>query len=314
MHVCSLFVLLCVPKLAGALSHVGGARMQAQAKGPEVAKSLLHIRQLPETGPEDAPLRSVENAGSGYVPEKVPEGVPDREEATTMGQEEAEKFIPTQEGIPSSPEAAGEKLDSIKPPGSFKEVGRNIEESWWLVVNALISSLVSLLTILLCAVVYRYVKKDPVMPQDERARRRLDAGEWRFGLFDCHQTPALCLLAWCCPFIRWSDTMRMANLMGFWLALVVSACLGTLIAPTASLTFWIWVCLAAYKRQQIRQLFGIQPGTSSTYCQDCITFWCCGCCAITQEARQLEEAWTVGHDVVKVEAPAAPRTVVQRLY
>lgn len=177
-----------------------------------------------------------------------------------------------------------------------------------LLASFLISTLVGVFIILCCAFAYTKIKVDPIIgapPRDglDHEAYLLDKNDWRFGLCDCMQTPLLCFLSTCCPAIRWADTMRLAGFLGFYAAVLLMSVLFCLNPITSGVTSLVMLCIAVRHRQSIRRIFGMPAGDASTYCQDCCAYMCCSCCAIVQEARQVEEAYGVNHPVVRLMAP-----------
>jgi len=157
--------------------------------------------------------------------------------------------------------------------------------------------------IVLAGVVYKSYKEDPTSPPDDGEQHTpelLNTGDWRFGLCNCCAKPSVCCMTVCCPVVRWADTMEMSGLMVFWLALAVCAMLVSMSYATFGLTYFLFVLMATHGRQQMRELFGI-PGRTAAGCMyDFCVYSCCCYCAIAQEAQQLEEAWAVGHPVVRL--------------
>merc|ERR1719393_1257647 len=127
----------------------------------------------------------------------------------------------------------------------------------------------------------------------------LQPKDWRFGLCGCTSASFIInCLACCCPSIRWADTMRMAGLYTFWIGVVIFAGLYLLNPYTAGLTFLMLLVVVTWQRQELRKRFGLQTG-GVTYCVDCLTYLCCMCCAIVQEAQQMEEAYAVQHPALE---------------
>jgi len=167
--------------------------------------------------------------------------------------------------------------------------------------------------LILCFVgfLYQWLKPTYELPKDgeEHTAENLD-GAWNYGLFDIFGNPSLCLISCCCPVVRWADTVNMSGLLGFWLALVlitgfiVISELSSGIGSIAVLALLVWC------RQRHRQLFSMTgsaaPGTCRSYSEDCLTYAFCSCCAIMQEARQLEEAQCVGHPVLLKKSSIEP--------
>jgi len=179
-----------------------------------------------------------------------------------------------------------------------------------IIMQSLVSIFMSMICLLICAFGYTRVKKDAVYPpQDgtDHSVQALSTGKWRYGMFDCMHDSHICLISCCCPCIRWSDTMRMAGLMAFWTAIFVMGFLGAASSLTGGLALLVMLCLATYRRQQVRKLFGMNSGDATSYCEDCCLYIFCSCCAIAQEARQLEEAYAVGYPL-QIKEPLRPQS------
>merc|ERR1719428_2610454 len=95
--------------------------------------------------------------------------------------------------------------------------------------------------------------------------------------------------------------MSMAGKFKFWVGFFIFACLYYTSSATAGLTGLVLLGVLTWKRQQIRELFHMESG-GSTWAIDCCTYMFCACCAIVQEARQLEEAYAA-KDAVTLRIP-----------
>mmetsp|Transcript_10966 Transcript_10966/g.28984 ORF Transcript_10966/g.28984 Transcript_10966/m.28984 type:complete len:297 (-) Transcript_10966:94-984(-) len=119
---------------------------------------------------------------------------------------------------------------------------------------------------------------------------------WNFSLFSCFDDPRLCIFSCCCFHVRWADTVDMAGLLGFSTALAIVLTLWSLSQFMMSFFSFLGLCVYTYYRQQLRARFGLPHGDCSTVFKDfCIYCWCC-ICAVTQEARQVEQAVADGKD------------------
>jgi Cys-rich protein (TIGR01571 family) len=157
---------------------------------------------------------------------------------------------------------------------------------------------------LACLVAYFYSnrKEKPGSVDAEKQNEGAESfQEWKHGLFSCHEDPEVTLCACCCPSIRWALTISyVPGLLSFWVAFFIYVCvelLGGLTAGTIG-----WVCLAllctAY-RQELRQKFNMEQQGGMTYITDAMTYLCCTCCAIAQEARHVEDALKSGHPALQ---------------
>lgn len=223
-----------------------------------------------------------------------------------MSESREQMHIPKPGAMRQSLSSIDEQQGPLPPKGiRTKDQVYQQSLSHVLLYTAITAALITVLALL-----YQYRKKDPEgVPNDGLEHKaELLEGRWRFGLFDCLGDLNICCLTCCCPAIRWADTIRMAGFLSFWTGFMVFLGLQLLgpvwsaVSPqTASICGVILLIILVFYRQRQRRLFGMQSGTLGSYAEDCFTYCCCGCCAIIQEARHLEEAWAVEH--VAVRAP-----------
>jgi len=132
-----------------------------------------------------------------------------------------------------------------------------------------------------------------------RTRRGYDerpntAMSFAYGLFSrdhcfAHHS-SICLCSWCCAPLRLADTYAKEPfplISSFWAALILICCLFGLGQLTFGFTHLVFFGLAIYFRQQLRKRYGLEAG-GATWCYDCIAWLFCPCCAMAQEARQVE--------------------------
>lgn len=148
-----------------------------------------------------------------------------------------------------------------------------------------------MLSTFVAAVFYMQVMTKDVGPMIPDSQVRTD--EFQYGAFDCNDSGRdwqICLCSWCCEWIRWAETAShpQVDFLAFWPALFIMA----LLSSTASITFGCTVPLllliAVLNRQRIRAAYGLPGGTVPLIATDCMLWICCPCCAIVQEARQVE--------------------------
>lgn len=101
-------------------------------------------------------------------------------------------------------------------------------------------------------------------------------GNWSTGLCDCLEECGLCCEVWCIPSLQVS---LQYNLMKHhmrrkvdWLICILACCV-----PLAG------DVLGCIIRSEARQRYRIRGNC----CCDCMTVWCCQCCALVQQARQM---------------------------
>jgi len=147
----------------------------------------------------------------------------------------------------------------------------------------------------LAATCYQYQKPFPPQVVSGQAAQ-MNKDKFHFSLFGCLEDPRICCLVTCCLPFRWADTMRMMGFLSFPAALVLFVVLMELSAVWQTAGFMLFLfCL--YYRQQMREKFGL-PFGDWTLLEDCFAYTCCTCCAVIQEARQVEEAYQSKHPAV----------------
>jgi len=115
--------------------------------------------------------------------------------------------------------------------------------------------------------------------------------DWSSGVCACQtwiSKPSIFCMSFCCPSVRWSQTVAMTQIAGFWEAffwfnvanlLAVIPLVGT---PFAA-------ALDTYDRILLREKLGMPPASPAVSMQDCCLFMCCSTCMIAQEAYHVEE-------------------------
>jgi Cys-rich protein (TIGR01571 family) len=125
-----------------------------------------------------------------------------------------------------------------------------------------------------------------------------DMQDWKHGCCSWYQTPGICCMACCCPSIRWSETISMVKgLMPFWTAFFIVLLLNKIVDLRIMLIFFWSFLMILYTsyRQRIRETFNFKNQGGLTYITDFLLYAFCYPCAITQEARHVEEAIERGH-------------------
>jgi len=209
-----------------------------------------------------------------------------------------------------APDAWREWHNLYKVGGISGVVSKIMEGMLTFDVQTLACALVTVLLLSLVAFLYQRYKVDLnralAAKDDFKHELELIDGRWRFGLLDCcSDARTTCLVCWC-PAIRWADTIRMTGMLGFWTAFAIFMVLGVFSELTFGIAHIALLILLIVYRQRMRVLFKLGHGSCGTYIEDFLTYLCCGCCAIVQEARQLEEAYAVGHPVATAPRAAAP--------
>lgn len=154
--------------------------------------------------------------------------------------------------------------------------------------------------------------KRPAWPSSVPQEWSLDGKDWRYTTFQCFDHMPTCLYGWCCMPDRLGDNFHTTGVGGFWVFVLAWLCmyifaqalnLGLLIlisvaeleASVGNAGYFCYfiaeLFLAAFlagKRQDLRQKLGDNKG--GTFGMDCICYWCCGCCTVIQDGRQIDGA------------------------
>jgi len=163
------------------------------------------------------------------------------------------------------------------------------------VVGLLVTlAIVALFSPFCFACVYKKTVSDrrQAVPQlDAAAVPAPTAEDFPFSLCGCFEDMDICCHAFWCNMTRAADTHHAAgtekflNIVLFWICCIV---VGSVVGdPTGMLPGVIMAVGMTYKRRALKERLGIKAGSS---CKDFLLWWCCGSCAIAQEARAIDQA------------------------
>jgi len=99
------------------------------------------------------------------------------------------------------------------------------------------------------------------------------------------------LCSFCCPIIRWADTIDNHKLMKgkYWHAFFLMLIFGTIAPFTFGISILASLCVGIYFRQKIRQVYDRHPYKPLSLLEDVFCWCCCTPCAIAQEAHEIEK-------------------------
>jgi len=148
----------------------------------------------------------------------------------------------------------------------------------------------NILLIVAFAYIYKTYKQARARPGEREMR--LEDG-WAYGPLECRELKtdwSICCMALFCPAVRWADTIGSDKVWPgvFWEAFLLFLFLQALGPLTLGLSILISLCVGIYFRQKIRHKFRKALSWRS-YALDCLLWCCCPCCAIAQEAREVEK-------------------------
>lgn len=152
-----------------------------------------------------------------------------------------------------------------------------------------------LLWLVVAFLYYQYKESVVVILDDVEKRESRGEGGWRHNPCDCNCVDdwSVCLSAFCCPFVRWADTVSSETgerePRVFWQALCVMLLLSILAPFTLGLSLAVFACLGIWYRQRLRRMFNHSPDSAWTLAYDGFLWCCLPCWAIAQEAREMEQ-------------------------
>jgi len=111
-------------------------------------------------------------------------------------------------------------------------------------------------------------------------------GSFGLDLFSCLSDPKICVMGFCCPCLRWADTLDRQGVVPYWTAFPIMFFLILLSVHTKGIVGVGILLLGVVARQKLRARFDIENKTASTVMSDCMVWLCCQPCAIVQEARE----------------------------
>lgn len=152
--------------------------------------------------------------------------------------------------------------------------------------------------LLVAAIAYFWHGREVVATDPSKTAEGFE--DWKFRFCFCFEDPLVCLCAFCCPAIRWAETISFVpDLLSFWWAFFTFMFLLAFARFEVTMLFCVigLALMCTSYRQELRHRFGMEAG-GSTYITDCLLYFCCMCCAIAQEARHVEEALKSGHQAV----------------
>jgi len=172
--------------------------------------------------------------------------------------------------------------------GTEEELWDRYNKAFW---EKIVGIVIYIVQIFIAAFLYMQFCKQSVTPKLPESQVRVE--EFQYGAFDlndCARDCQMCFCACCCPWIRWAETASKEHVQ--FLAFIPALFIAALLASAGSVTFGasipILLIILVLCRQRIRDAYALPSGTCSILFSDCLLWLCCPCCAIVQEARQVE--------------------------
>jgi Cys-rich protein (TIGR01571 family) len=151
--------------------------------------------------------------------------------------------------------------------------------SW---VHYFLIVLVNLLIAFLAAFIYDRVRLKANLPFAPAWVEVVPRGDdFGVGFFTCFTDMRLCVFAFCCPCLRWADTVDRARLLNYWIAFTIFTVLAVLSPYTFGITGLLLLFVCFRYRQLMRKRYDVAPNN----CQDFLAYCFCSTCAVVQEAK-----------------------------
>lgn len=194
--------------------------------------------------------------------------------------------LPTRTFAPmAAPPGASEEDEKAEDPNQTKKTW----QPWWMEQKQRKTALISGSVYIVFGVVFAYIYY--------QARKRRDflkmeisprPGQWSVGIFGCWgSSMKMCLLGFCCPCVRWADTVDRAQLgLSYWAAFFLMLILLVLDPYSYGVTGLMVVILGVIFRQRLRHKYGLPRGKGRECAEDILVWCCCTPCAIIQEAHE----------------------------
>jgi len=152
-----------------------------------------------------------------------------------------------------------------------------------------VSAVLQLIIVLAFALFYSEARFSAYTRHREVKAQGVDETHFSFPLYGCLEDRHICLLSFCCPAVRWADTVDKVGLAKYWCAIIVYLALIYLLPFTAGFGLIAFALVMTAFRGKLRRKFNIESNNLVVIKDLCAFSWCC-CCAIAQEARMVE-AW-----------------------
>lgn len=208
----------------------------------------------------------------------------------------AEQSQPQINHVAMEKHETGGQTKALPRESEFVVLLHGVEKDFWERSNEafyqkMVGIAAYMLQIFIAAMLYMQFCKQSVIPKLPENQVRID--EFQFGLFDggdIARDCQMCVCALCCPWIRWAESASKDQIqfLTFIPALFITALLSSASTVTFGATVPILLLITVLCRQRIRDAYGLPSGTCGIICGDCLLWICCPCCAIVQEARQVD--------------------------
>jgi len=201
-----------------------------------------------------------------------------------------------------------------------------------LVIFFIVAVVIPLIIWIVFACTYKSKVTDlrPALPNPVPAEYSLEGGkDFKYTPWQLGAHSPTCLHSFFCLDVRAADTWQTTGVASYWCVVLIfvlewicSQILGSAINQEMTRTTqeqWNVGSLAWYMvsfffafyfanlRQKYRELFGGGPGN---FAKDFLMFWCCSCCAINQDALQLDGATGAKAEcccnLIKTQQPGGP--------
>jgi Cys-rich protein (TIGR01571 family) len=221
---------------------------------------------------------------------------------------------------PTSQKSLMSMTDSVtdadkKPRGQVDQLMTGTDHKEWALMNSfeILAFFLAWLALYVPLAAFYYAKvRYHVEDFSEEAKqhkvdKHSDDGErhlrqFSSGLFGCRKQLGITFWSFCCPGIRWSDTMDKLGIHRFWIGFWIMTALYCIsFIPKATVICQLMVVMyMTYHRQELRHAFEFEDQGGATWITDCCTYMCCMGCAVAQEARHTRLACVTDHKAIQI--------------
>jgi len=155
-----------------------------------------------------------------------------------------------------------------------------------------INSIIMALFIVIFAYIYNLVSKSAKYSRyftpDVKEGVYTQRGQptFSFSLFSCFSDMKICLAGCLCGGCRWAQTLERNHQLKYWQGIAIVVACEVLASYTFNISGFVFILVAVYYRQKLREYYSMEWKTPKTVILDCLSWACCSCCSIIQEARE----------------------------
>eukprot|EP00933_Yihiella_yeosuensis_P010246 TRINITY_DN1165_c5_g1_i1.p1 TRINITY_DN1165_c5_g1~~TRINITY_DN1165_c5_g1_i1.p1 ORF type:complete len:358 (+),score=91.20 TRINITY_DN1165_c5_g1_i1:87-1160(+) len=277
-------------------------QQRTEMKGPAAGASLLEMKAGESSAARQSRVESLVNAEQTALVTQEAALEQIAQQQAAMAKQQAELKIESEKVF----EMVSDSLKKPEQKSSLIQVASSQSSGLKVVMDKLnrvkdakvwkaqlISGVVYLVLVIIAGWIYGAYFTYEYPPLKYPAAPRVPGGGFSFGIFDgfrCDPDMRIfCCSSFCVP-VRWADTASSPKVgfVKFWSGLFLFTTMYAFIGITYSASAVILIYLGIANRQKIRQAYGMDHSSASSYAQDCAVWTACCPCAAMQEAMEVE--------------------------